>query len=67
MDRSRFGRLLVGLGIVIAALSALVDELGFGTGGFGWKQITGVVIGFALAGAGAAIALATRSHVGAAR
>lgn len=67
MDRKRLGLVVAGVGIVIAAVSALVDELGLGTGGFGWKQITGVVIGLVLSGAGAAIALATRSHVGAAR
>jgi hypothetical protein len=67
MDRRRLGLVVAGLGIVIAAVSALLDELGFGTGGFGWKQITGVVVGLVLAGAGVAIAYATRSRVGAAR
>lgn len=55
VDRRRLGLVVAGLGIVIAAVSALVDELGFGTGGFGWKQTVGTAVGVGVAILGAAI------------
>jgi hypothetical protein len=49
MDRTRLGWVLVALGAVLVAISALADPLGLGEGGgVGWKQITGVVVGAAV-------------------
>lgn len=44
---------LIGVGAIVALASALADPLGIGQeGGFGWKQILGVVVGAAGVGAG---------------
>src|SRR3989304_5184762 len=46
MDRRRFAWALVVFGAALVALSALADALGLGEGGgFGYKQVTGVVVG----------------------
>jgi hypothetical protein len=45
MDREAVGWILVAAGAVIFLLSALADAIGIGEGGFGWKQILGVIIG----------------------
>jgi len=53
MDRKRLGWVLVALGAVLVALSALADPIGLGDGdGFGLKQTTGVIVGVVVAGAG---------------
>jgi hypothetical protein len=50
VDRKRIGVILLALGILVFALSALADEIGVGEGsGIGWKQVVGMV------GGGAAI------------
>ena len=33
------------IGILLALVSLLADTLGIGSGGMGWKQITGAVVG----------------------
>ncbi len=54
MDNRRMSLVLIVAGIVIAGLSALGDPLGIGgSSDFGWKQVTGVVIGAVLVVAGA--------------
>ena len=54
MTRTLVGLLVAALGVVLAVISALADQIDIGTGGFGWKQITGVIVGagVALVGAG---------------
>jgi hypothetical protein len=54
MNSTRFGWLLVVFGLIVLAVSALADPMGIGAegGGFGWKQITGVVVGGLAAAAG---------------
>jgi len=48
MDRKRSGAILLALGVVLLALSALADPIGIGEGGgIGWKQIVGMVVGAA--------------------
>ena len=59
MKRRVAGLLLIVLGIALALVSALANTLDIGTGGFGWKQIVGVVVGAALALTGAGLALAS--------
>jgi hypothetical protein len=55
VKRQVAGLLLVVLGIVLALVSGLASTLGIGAGGFGWKQIVGVVVGAALALMGAGL------------
>lgn len=46
MKGTLLGGLLLVLGVVAIILSALADPLGLGSGGgFGWKQIVGVIVG----------------------
>ena len=59
MTRQAAGLLLVVLGIALALVSALANTLDIGKGGFGWKQIVGVVVGVALALMGAGLVLAS--------
>jgi hypothetical protein len=59
VKRQVAGLLLVVLGIALALVSGLASTLGIGVGGFGWKQIVGVVVGAALALTGAGLALAS--------
>lgn len=59
MKRQVAGLVLVVLGIALALVSGLASTLGIGVGGFGWKQIVGVVVGAALALTGAGLALAS--------
>ena len=48
VERNRYGAILLALGAVLLALSALADPIGIGEGGgVGWKQIVGIVIGAA--------------------
>ena len=56
MNSTRMGWLLVGVGVVVLALSALADPIGIGEGsGIGWKQVVGVVVGALVAGWGAVV------------
>ena len=58
MSRRRGGALLVAAGAIVVIVSALADPIGIGGGGaFGWKQITGVIVGAVLMGVGALVAL----------
>jgi hypothetical protein len=59
VKRQVAGLVLVVLGIALALVSGLASTLGIGVGGFGWKQIVGVVVGAALALTGAGLALAS--------
>jgi hypothetical protein len=59
VKRQVAGLLLVVLGIALALVSGLASTLGIGVGGFGWKQIVGVVVGAALALMGAGLVLAS--------
>jgi hypothetical protein len=56
MNSTRLGWLLVVIGLIVLAVSALADPIGIGSegdgSGFGWKQITGVVVGGLAAAAG---------------
>jgi hypothetical protein len=53
MDRRRMGYLAVAIGAVLLVVSAAADPLGIGEGGgFGWKQVVGVIVGAAIAAAG---------------
>jgi hypothetical protein len=62
VKRQVAGLVLVVLGIALALVSALANTLDIGMGGFGWKQIVGVVLGAALALFGVGLVLAsTRS------
>jgi hypothetical protein len=62
MDRTRLGWVLVALGAVVVAVSALAEPLGLGDGGgFGWKQTTGVVVGAALVAVGLVLAYVLRA------
>ncbi len=57
MDRKRLVWILVGLGVVLLALSALADPIGVGEGdGIGWKQVVGMIAGGALAVTGLVLA-----------
>lgn len=57
MNSTRWGWLLVAVGLIVLVLSALADPIGIGAdgdgSGFGWKQATGVVVGGLVAAAGA--------------
>jgi hypothetical protein len=59
VTRQVAGLVLVVLGIALALVSGLASTLGIGAGGFGWKQIVGVIVGAALALTGAGLALAS--------
>jgi xanthine/uracil permease len=47
MDRRLAGGIVVAAGAVLLLVSALAEPIGLGdeTGGFGWKQTTGVIVG----------------------
>jgi hypothetical protein len=55
MDRNPVGAVLIAAGSVFLVFSALADVIGIGEGGFGWKQILGVIIGAVVAATGAAL------------
>jgi hypothetical protein len=56
--RRALGLLLAVLGLALVLVSALANTLDIGKGGFGWKQIVGVIVGVAVAVVGAALVLA---------
>jgi uncharacterized membrane protein len=46
MNSTRWGWLLVVVGLIVVALAVLADPIGIGEGsGFGWKQAVGIVAG----------------------
>jgi hypothetical protein len=56
MNRTRSGWLLVVVGVVVLAVSALADPIGIGEGsGFGWKQAVGMVAGLLVAALGVVV------------
>lgn len=57
MSRRRAGLLVVVVGLVAALLAVLANPLGIGHSGFGWKQVTLLVIGGVLIVVGAALTL----------
>jgi hypothetical protein len=57
MKKKTWGILLVVLGVLMIALDFLVEPLGLGAGGFGWKQITLLAAGAAALGAGLVLSL----------
>jgi hypothetical protein len=59
VTRQAGGLLLVVLGIALGLVSALANTLDIGRGGFGWKQIVGVVLGVVLALFGVGLVLAS--------
>lgn len=60
MSRRSLGSALVALGLIVAAVAALADQIGIGDGdGFGWRQTGGVIIGLLIAIAGYIIASRT--------
>lgn len=61
VNRTLMGLLVAAVGIALAIVSALADQLDVGKHGFGWKQTVGVIAGVVLALAGAAfVALRSR-------
>ena len=54
--RRALGLVLAALGLALLLVSALANTLDIGKGGFGWKQIAGVIVGAAVAVVGAAVA-----------
>jgi hypothetical protein len=62
MNRTRVGWLLVAVGVVVLAASALADPIGIGEGsGVGWKQVVGVVVGALVAAWGAVVLRRSRA------
>jgi uncharacterized membrane protein len=46
MNRNILGGIVVVAGLVLLVVSALAEPIGIGDGGgFGWKQVTGVIVG----------------------
>ena len=63
MDRKIVGAVLIAVGVVLLALSALADPIGIGNDdGFGWKQILGVIIGAGIALVGLALIYVRRGE-----
>lgn len=53
MNQKTLGVGLLVVGVILFLVSAAADTLGIGGApGFGWKQITGVIIGVVLAAVG---------------
>lgn len=63
MDREIVGWMLVAAGAVIFLFSALADAIGIGEGGFGWKQILGVIFGGGAVVVGLALVYLQRREV----
>jgi hypothetical protein len=62
MDRTPIGAMLIAVGFVFLVFSALADVIGIGDGGFGGKQILGVIIGAVVAVVGAALIYLERGN-----
>jgi predicted Kef-type K+ transport protein len=56
MNQRLVGLVVVAVGVALAVISALANPLGIGVHGFGWKQVAGIVVGVAVAIAGAVLA-----------
>jgi uncharacterized membrane protein len=55
VDRTRLWWAVLGLGVVLVALSVFADQIGLGSdNGLGWKQVVGIVVGGIVAALGAA-------------
>jgi hypothetical protein len=53
MNEKTLGTGLLVIGVLLFLVSAAADTIGVGGApGFGWKQITGVVVGIAIAAVG---------------
>ena len=52
MKKKTWGIILVVLGALMSVFDFLVEPLGWGAGGFGWKQITFLIAGIAALGVG---------------
>ena len=53
MNRKTTGVVVLVAGVLLALVAAAADSIGIGGApGFGWKQITGVVVGVITAAAG---------------
>ena len=52
INKNPLGIILLVLGIVILVFFLIVDIIGIGDPGFGYRQITGVVIGIIVGGVG---------------
>jgi hypothetical protein len=64
--RLSFGSLLIIVGLLLTAVGASVDELGLhGSGGFGWKQQGGLLIGMVVLVLGALLRVDILAIVGA--
>jgi hypothetical protein len=56
LNRKLVGAIVAAGGVALLVLSALADPLSVGNeNGFGWKQVTGVVVGAVVAVAGLAL------------
>ena len=61
MSRRLLGGVVTVIGAVILVVSVFANHLGVGdTGSFGWKQITGTVVGGAIVGLGVAMLILAR-------
>ncbi len=56
MSRKTLGIIVAVLGVALIVISALADVIGIGGGGFGFRQIAGVVVGAFAAGFGGLVA-----------
>jgi hypothetical protein len=65
VSRTRWGIALIVAGVVLALVSVSADALfrDAAAGGFGWKQIAGVIVGVAAASAGVTIMARDRRSV----
>ncbi len=53
MSHRAVGRAMLVAGVLIFLISAAADQLGIGGApGIGWKQMSGIVLGVVIAGAG---------------
>lgn len=59
MNRKSLGVLLAVLGAALAVVSALADSVDIGMTGFGWKQVTGVIVGVVVVLVGGFLAFRT--------
>ena len=61
MSRRLLGWVVMVIGVVILVVSVFANQFGVGdTGSFGWKQITGTVVGGAIVVLGLAVLILAR-------
>jgi len=60
MNKKTLGIIAAVLGIIVLLVSLLANQLGFGSPGFGVKQIIGTVLGAVVAVLGIVLAARTR-------